>query len=101
VLLVLLGDGIRETGRGGGLLQLTLRCACDDQRDEDEATARFKSRSRQVAGLHAQGGSARAAHQRVAIRARGRSVMRSWTRLVGKQPGRGPRVKRGSTEMHL
>jgi hypothetical protein len=64
VLLVLLGDGIRETGRGGGLLQLTLRCACDDQSDEDEATARFKSRSRQVAGLHAQGGSACSASAR-------------------------------------
>jgi hypothetical protein len=92
-------DGLRETGRGGGVLQLTLHCAWDDQGDEDEAIACFKSRSRQAAGLHAQGGPARPAHRRVAIKARGMSATRSWTRLAGKQPGGGPGVKRGSTAM--
>jgi hypothetical protein len=81
------------------MLQLTLPCVWDDQGDEDEAIACFKSRSRQAAGLHAQGGLARPAHRRVAIRARGLSATRSWTRLAGKQPGGGPGVKSGSTTM--
>jgi hypothetical protein len=84
-------DGVRETCHDGGVLRLTLRCTRDDQSDEDEATAYLKCAGRLCV---------RSAHRRVAIRARGLSTTRSWTRLAGKQQGGGPELNRGSTVMH-